>query len=195
MKRLVAMISLAALEACGLIPAEPVDPRFLRLLESKVPAMQVGLIEAKRSGTVLLEQRRGAHEIWLTPDGATITMEQGMLHGTRGFGQGLLASELSEPLALVRTGRAGASDRFHTYLDGDDRTITRTYRCIVRVRGPRDIQLSSGVARTRLLEEDCRSLNQEFENLYWIELPTGTIVQSRQWAGPFLGAISTRIVR
>ncbi len=195
MKQLIAIMSFVALAACDLGGPEEFNPRFVRLLKDGAPAMQFGVVETKRNGTILLEKRFGLHEIWLTPDGGTITTERGLLHSTRGFGEGLLASELNEPVELVLGGREGFSDRFHTYLDGDDKAVSRTYRCSVTDKGPRDIRLRSGVAKTRLMEEECRSLNQEFKNLYWVELRTKTIVQSRQWAGPFVGAISTRIVR
>ncbi|MEL7257828.1 MAG: YjbF family lipoprotein, partial [Pseudomonadota bacterium] len=133
-------------------------------------------------------------EYWLSPEGAQVILQDGMLHGLRGFGEGLLASELTEPLALVRGLRPGVSDRFHTFLDGNDRAVTRTYRCLIERIGPEEIALADIQVNTVLMVERCRSLDQSFENFYWVAPARSQIVLSRQWAGPFLGALSTRVV-
>ncbi|MGJ8543882.1 MAG: YjbF family lipoprotein [Sulfitobacter sp.] len=170
-------------------------PRFAALLQSGVPSLQVGFIDREASGALLLERRIGGLEYWLSPEGAQIILQDGMVHGTRGLGEGLVAAELSAPLALVRGMHAGQSDRFHTYLDGNDRTVTRTYRCVVAPGALAPVALAGGEVQTRLVLEHCRSLDQEFTNVYWVLPSAREIVQSRQWVGPFIGAISTRAVR
>jgi hypothetical protein len=121
-------------------------------------------------------------------------LEAGLLHSLNGFGEGLLASDVQRPLRHVREMRAGVSDRFHTYLDGNDRAVTRTYRCVFERRDVQDISLLDRTARARLMIERCRNLDQEFENLYWVDPRSGRVLLSRQWAGPYLGAVSTRVV-
>lgn len=170
-------------------------PRFIALLKAEAPALQLGFVRRQVGGNVLLERRDGPHEFWLTPDGAHIILQDGMLHGTRGLGEGLLAAELSEPLAHVRGLEPGYSDRFHTYLDGNDRAITRTYRCLFTRGKEGEVTLTSGVVQTVQMRENCRSLDQEFTNIYWVTPGSRRIVQSRQWAGPYIGALSTRVVR
>ena len=170
------------------------SPRFLALFRADAPALQVGFVDLETSGNVLLERQDGAFAYWISPEGAQITLQSGLLHSTRGFGEGLLASDLSQPLALVLGMQSGTSDRFHTYLDGEDRAVTRTYRCQIINDGAREIDLFGTPVDTRLMRESCRSLDQDFVNLYWVAPSRGTIVLSRQWAGPVVGAISTRIV-
>lgn len=169
-------------------------PRFAALAQTQAPALQIGFVERQEGGTLLLERRDGAFEYWLTPEGGQIILQNGMLHGTRGFGEGLLASELSEPLAHIRGLQGGYSDRFHTYLDGNDRAVARTYRCLFTRGETSDTALRSGAVRTVQMREDCRSLDQEFTNIYWVTPGARRIVQSRQWAGPYIGALSTRVV-
>jgi hypothetical protein len=36
---------------------------------------------------------------------------------------------------------------------------------------------------------DCRNLDQEFTNVYWVDTGRGKIVRSRQWTGDFAGEI------
>lgn len=169
-------------------------PRFTALAAAQAPALQIGFVERQEGGTLLLERREGAFDYWLTPEGAQLILQDGMLHGTRGFGEGLLASDLREPLAHVRNLQSGYSDRFHTYLDGNDRAVTRTYRCLFTRGKTGDIALRSGAVQTVQMRENCRSLDQEFTNIYWVTPEARRIVQSRQWAGPFIGALSTRVV-
>ncbi|WP_223427520.1 YjbF family lipoprotein [Tateyamaria pelophila] len=176
--------------------ADDVTPRFATLLraEPPSPALQVAIIDEQVNTTLLLESRSGNFETWLSSDGASLTFERGMLHSTRGTNTGLLASELSEPLALVLSGRQGTSDRFMTYLDGDDFAVTRTFRCTVEIEGSRTLTQGNQTISTRLMSEDCRSLGQSFRNLYWVATGSGRIVQSRQWASDVTGYISTRVV-
>lgn len=174
-------------------PAEA-SPRFIALLRANAPALQMAFVETQVSGGLLLAGRNGPYETWLSPDNASIVLERGMLHSMRGFGAGLMSSELSEPLDLVLNQREGVSDRLHTYLTGDDRTVTRTYRCLISDDGIRNLTIPDGTIQTRLMIEDCRSLDQEFRNFYWVEPRSGRILQARHWSGDELGAISTRVV-
>lgn len=170
------------------------NPRFEAQLRASAPSLQVGFAELETSANLLLERRDGDFEYWISFDGKHIVLQSGMLHGTRGFGEGLLASELSEPLALIGARRGGFADRFHTYLDGNDRAITRTYRCLIEVEGRRDVTLLDGTVSAVFMTESCRSLDQSFRNFYWISPASGEILQSRQWAGPEIGLVSTRVV-
>jgi len=167
-------------------------PRFIELLRADAPVLDVSFIEQDSRANLLLDRRDGAFEYWLTSDGAHLILQSGMLHGTRGLGEGLLASDIDDALRLVRSRQAGTVDRLHTYLDGNDRAVTRTYRCVIDVSGPATITLPSGPANVSLMTERCRSLDQVFTNFYWVVPKTGQIVQSRQWSGPELGAMSTR---
>jgi hypothetical protein len=171
------------------------SPRFLRLAEAEAPALQVAFIDTKLATILLLESHTNGIDTYLSPEGSALLFEQGMLAGTRGFGTGLLASDLSAPLALVLSGREGFPDRLMTYLDGNDRAVTRTFRCKVTVEGDRVLKIGNRHMSTRLVSEDCGSLNGTFRNLYWVDRNTQRIVQSRQWAGEYTGEISTRLVQ
>ena len=169
-------------------------PRFAAISASPRPILQVGLLDAGTAGNMLLEARNGAYEHYLSPNGANIVLRDGMLHSTLGFGEGLMATDVSEPLFAILRGQAATTDRIHTYLMGDDRTESRTYRCVLTNRGPQTLTFLGQSVATRLMSEDCRNAEQAFENLYWVDDTQSRIVQSRQWAGPRLGAISMRRV-
>lgn len=170
------------------------QPRFIDLLRDEKPALQVGFIEQDSNGTLLLEQHSDDFSLWLSPDGVQLILQDGILHSVRGLGEGLLASELSQPIVRVRENKPGWSDRFHTYLDGNDRAVSRTYRCLIEQDGFREVEVIGGRLKTRLMRENCRSLDQDFTNLYWVDVASREIILSRQWAGPIIGPISMRVV-
>jgi len=207
MRALATCLMLAVLSACGssseneavgffvsrFQAPEPFE-RFAIAANTGAPSLQVAFVETNVSTTLLLERENGPFQYWLSVDGTHVILEDGMLHGTRGIGEGLLASDLSEPLSRLKSLQEGPSTRFHTHLTGNDEAVTRTFEC--EIRRTREITLSvvGGEVPTILFREDCNSLDQEFENLYWVNPQTRQIVQSRQWVGPLVSDLSTRIV-
>ncbi len=184
----------AFLSGAGVQPKE-IEPRYIALLKAQAPALQIGFPDkAEGGGTLLLEDRDDAFEYWLSPEGAQVILQDGVLHGLRGFGAGLMASDLTEPLANLQALSPGVSDRFQTFLTGDDKTQTRTYRCVFEQAGTEKVDLQGATVEAFLMIERCRNLDQAFENYYWVEPSRRRIVLSRQWAGPGLGALSTRVV-
>jgi len=123
-------------------------------VQTGAPQLEVAYVRSKQSGAILLEHQRGDFDYWLSSDEVQLILQKGLIHGTRGIGEGLLAAELSQPLYHILNLKSGHSDRFHTYLNGND---------------------------------------QEFVNLYWVDPSQRRILQSRQWIGPIVGYISTRV--
>ncbi|MEP1201245.1 YjbF family lipoprotein [Tateyamaria sp.] len=209
MKRLAGVFVCLSAAACGTVVEDDstigttitsfkgaeISPRFAALTAANAPVLQIGFVRRGEGSSIRLERRDGDFEYWLSPDGAQIILQKGVLHGTRGLGEGLLAAELSEPIQHIKNLEPGFSDRFHTYLNGNDQAMTRTFRCNFEVGDAVDVEVVGGIVSTRQVLENCRSLDQEFDNIYWVDPSTREIVQSRQWAGPFTGAISTRIVK
>jgi hypothetical protein len=170
-------------------------PRFTPLLQSpQAYALQATLVDSGVQGGFLLESRRGTIESWLGNDGIGLTFDRGLLHGTRGLNAGLLASDVTDTAALVLSGRAGMADRIMTYLDGNDRAQIRAYRCEIKSQGPQALTLDNGPAPTRLMSEDCNSLDESFQNLYWVDTRSNLIVQSRQWTGAEYGQMDIRVI-
>ena len=207
MKRLFSM-AFCVLAACSTSDGEPtglqtaisvldrtddsVTPRFQALATTPRPIMQIGLIDAGTAGNMVLEARDGDFEHYLSPNAASMTFNRGMLHRMTGFGEALMATEVSGPLRLILSGQSGTADRIHSYLGGDDKIDFRTYRCVITSRGSDTVTLPNRSASATLMHESCRNTDHTFENLYWVEQGRGQIIQSRQWAGPNLGAVSTR---
>jgi len=174
-------------------PAGQFPPRFAALIANQsVPALVLTVEERNQVGRLLRESRINGVDTWLSSDIVALMLEDGFLQGTRGLGSELFAADVSQPKSLVLSARGGYSDRLHSNLTGNDQIETRAYRCLVESGGSAVISLEAGQVPTRIMTEDCKSLDQSFRNTYWIGTNSGVIVQSRQWAGEKLGYIKTQ---
>jgi len=167
--------------------------RFARLARAGAPVMQIG-VEAQETATVIRrETLRDGFATWISLDGASVTLKQGLLQGTRGFGGDMMSSDTRQSAAMIHAGRTGEVARFHSFITGENKVETRSYFCDISSRGARDIQIGTQQVTTSLIEEKCLNPEQRFTNLYWLDR-SGTIVQSRQWAGEFTQALALRVV-
>lgn len=170
-------------------------PRFQPLLAAKRgQALEVIIEKNGIRGGFLEESQRGNIESWLGNDGVSLTFDRGVLHGTRGVGAGLLSSDVSASARAVLAGRTGQVERIHTFLNGNDEAVSRAYSCRITNEGRESIQLDIGAVSTRRMSENCRNVDQEFTNVYWVDPGRGRIMQSRQWAGEVLGELSIKTV-
>ncbi|GGB26209.1 hypothetical protein GCM10011324_40000 [Allosediminivita pacifica] len=108
--------------------------------------------------------------LWLAPDGSGFTFDEGLLVATRGVGNDFMSSDLSQLRALLRSGRDGTAERFHSLLNGEGRIVLRSYVCSVTISG-------------LTAREDCAGLTENFINIYQISPGTGRVLSSRQKAG------------
>lgn len=176
----------------GACEAPQTDPTFEARMQSGAKAL---LISAEnRDGAIApfaAVATRDARTTWRSGDGVSITTKAGLLEATRGLGADMLASDTSETATRLRRNTPGTAKRFHTFLTGEDKALTRAFVCDVSSRGPRSIDVGRGSEPARLMAEDCTSLTDSFTNLYWIA-PSGDLLQSRQWAGPNTGPLAIR---
>lgn len=161
--------------APGLLPADPV-PRYQRLEQAGAPALTVTHAPTgRRAALRRVGQMADGTVLWLAPDGAGFSFLDGVLVATRGAGADLQGADVSELLALMRSGHSGTAERFHAYLDGTGGIALRSYVCTV----------TQGVGQVL---EDCAGLTGDFINSYQIAPGGGGVLASRQHPGPLSGA-------
>ncbi|MFK7837589.1 MAG: YjbF family lipoprotein [Sulfitobacter sp.] len=187
-------------QALGVLLDEPVGPqtdgvfpRFQPLLDAgRGPALDAQVVETGIRGGFLRESRRGNIETWLGTDGVSLIFDRGVLHGTRGIGAGMLASDVSASARAVLAGQSGEVQRIHTFLNGNSQAISRAYVCEISNEGSEAIVLDIGAVNARRMSERCRNLNQDFTNIYWVS--NGSIVKSQQWTGDAVGMLEMTTV-
>lgn len=158
------------------------------------PRLEAGFPSRGLSGVMLLEAERAGVQTWLSADGATLTLEQGLLTSTKGFGAGLAGSSLRQSAALVLAGKGGTATRFHSFLNGNDQIEQHAYECEVAVLGSETVFLRGRPVSARKLEERCYGVAESFTNTYWLRLGAPVILQSSQWTGSFLGNLFMKAV-
>ncbi len=169
--------------------------RYKRAAQRGAPQLKLALLEFEEGSLVVQDSTRDGVITWITPDGGTIKTREQIIVGMIGFGAGLLAADVDDTLAMIQTGNQGVADRFHTYLTGENKTVTRTYRCVIApIPGAQQIVLGTSAVETQLISEDCRSLDQHFQNFYWVMPGNRRIVQTSQWTGEFVGVVGTQVI-
>lgn len=133
--------------------------------------------------------QNGDKVTWISPDGIGLTFRNGILIATRGFGDDLMAADVSDLNRGLSAGRLTV--RVHDYLDGEDQIVRRTFQCDLAGGGADTIEIIERSYRTRIIEERCRTRGGSFTNRYWID-GTGRIVQSVQFVSAPVGFVVTQ---
>ena len=167
-------------------------PAYAALETSGGPQMQA-VTERLRSGDLLrLQSQRDGVQRWIGRYGPTFSMRDGMLVSSRGSGGDLMAADVMQSARLIHARQSGQAQRFHSYLDGANQIVTRSYICDVKDLRPYDLTLGSRVYPTRYLSETCYGQGDRFTNYYWVDSRDGVIRQSRQRVSAYTGLVAFR---
>lgn len=170
------------------------DARVAQLASSNSTVLQVAFFEISARGVLLLEGRRDGYETWVSGEGATLILNDGFVVGARGVGSGLMASDVSESRSAVYGRQNVDVLRFHSFLTENDEIETRSYKCAIENGDRQEITIVDRRVNALVMRESCRSLDQEFLNIYWLDPSGGKIIQSRQWLGGDVGVVVLREV-
>lgn len=173
------------------------SPVFLGALQTGAPQI-IAAIESRPEAIALFVNQTVSDAsgvgTWVGPDGSQLMFDQGVLVGSRGFGGDVLASDASQSRALVQSLGSGYATRLMTLIDGQDRAVTRAFKCSVTPGGPASVTIGTQQVAARTATENCRGDATSFRNFYWVVPGSGEIIQSSQWAGQVTGKISLRVV-
>ncbi|SFE72541.1 YjbF family lipoprotein [Roseivivax sediminis] len=153
-----------------LLPFLPIrsDPRYAALVRADAPTRAA--TEEATERTITLRRASTLPDgavLWLAPDGAGFTFRGGLLVATRGLGDDLMSTDVSDLAALMSAGEDGLAERFQSRLDGEGQTVLESYVCTVTVSGMR-------------VSEDCTGMTEDFVNTYRIVPESGAVLSSRQ---------------
>jgi hypothetical protein len=128
--------------------------------------------------------RQGDVTVWQTLDGTTLSFRGGSLIATRGLGDDLMSADVAGRLEMLRNARGAEESGYYphirSYLDGEDRTVFRSYKCR---HVPQAHTGADPDGALRRINELCVSPTDRFTNVYWLDR-SGTMVRSRQWISP-----------
>ncbi|MAM00302.1 MAG: hypothetical protein CL583_17825 [Alteromonadaceae bacterium] len=152
------------------------------LLATLPDAVIVATLTKRKVSSVLLGAGRNGDTVtYLTPDGISMALREGMLVGTRGLGFDLMNADVEEPLAALAGGADTGVVRLHRYLDGENATELRSFVCDYARNGA-------------TINETCHTPGITINNSYEMTRQ-GQIAASRQWIGPEVGYVEIQQVR
>ena len=163
------------------------------LAQSGAPALSIRVDKRAVNGVLFLRENNDGYQAFLSSDNSMIVLKDGGLAATRGLGWDLISSDVPAlRRALMHRTKGQPYQRRYHHLNGEDRVTETVVDCVLTDRGQRSIMVDEKPVRTMLHQEKCSNAQVSFQNLYWIGLIGGKIIQSRQWAGLGIGAIAMR---
>ena len=152
---------------------------------AKVPVLFVEL-ENGQNGTLTLYPGKGIGETWLGADGATITLENGIIKATRGMRRDVMGSKSSIP---SWSQIADTSEYFRqiSYLGGNNQTYSKRFACVMK----KHIKQTTVIIFEMPFDvqkyvETCISNTKKFKNIYFVDYKN-VVRRSKQYHGPALG--------
>ena len=173
-------------------PTRILDTRTIitrqKIDDAKIPVLFMEL-ENGQNGTLTLYPGQGVGETWLGADGATVTMERGILKATRGMRNDVMGGTSSMP-DWSKIDNTSSYGRQLAYLTGDNQIVSLTFSCKVTKKGAAVRQTLFDVPfKTQEFVETCVHQSKTFTNTYFVDR-NFTVRKSTQYHGPALGYIT-----
>jgi len=170
-------------DARNLLTREQIDA-------AKMPVLFVELASGQ-NGTLTPYPGQGIGQTWLGIDGATITMEQGVLKASRGMGDDLMGSSSSMPQWSKIKHNTKAYSRETRHINGDNKIFTNFFDCnIQKTKTNEIIKIWKVEFRVAKFEETCSHQGLEIKNTYYID-NREIVRRSQQYHGSTIGYIFT----
>lgn len=149
-------------------------------------------VNEDRASVFASVSRNGDLITWVSDEGVSLTLRDGLVIATRGLGNDLMGATSGQVYQGLVSG-SGRTVRIHDYLDGEDQIVRREYACELATLRSEVIEIYQRQHQTRLMSETCTGDAGSFRNLYWIDA-AGKIWQSRQWVSPRVGAVDIQVL-
>lgn len=120
----------------------------------------------------------GATTLWASEDGSQISLRDGLIVATRGFGMDLMSAEAP----AMQTVLSGASHRrVYHLLDGADQPLRLEMTCKAGTQPP-----EAADKGMRHVVESCSGAAGQIDNHFWVA-GGGHVAKSLQWVSPMVG--------
>lgn len=211
MKNLLKFVAFSALVACGPLAqgntaskmSAAVKSRFNQPDAASIPTYTFADLTASETPVILaavpslevadIFQKIGSNgnqETWISSIGMTITLENGIVVATRGFGEDIYAADTRGLSAALGRG-VGTYSRNIEHLDSSDEVIRMEFSCELEPVGQDQVTILDRSFGATKLQETCRSEDAAFANYYWVN-GSRDVVQSQQWLGKSVGHATTQ---
>ena len=119
------------IDAKNLLSREQIDA-------AAIPVLYVEL-KSGQNGTLTPYPGQGDGEVWLGADGATITLDQGILKASRGMGVDMMGASSSMPPWVKTKDNSITYNREVKYITGNNKISTNVLKCKIKKNDRQEI--------------------------------------------------------
>ena len=155
-----------------------------------IPVLYVEL-ESGQNGTLTPYPGQGIGQTWLGADGATITLEKGVLKASRGMGNDVMGATSTMPLWKKLNSGVETYSRTVKYLNGNNKIFTKNFKCkIHEVTEGEIIKIWSLDFDVSRYQEICNNNGFVTKNTYYVD-DREIVRRSKQYHSDTIGYIIT----
>ena len=171
------------LDARNILSREQID-------SAGIPILFVELASGQ-NGTLTPYPGRGVGQTWLGADGATITLERGIIMASRGMGDDIMGSStFIPPWSKINLNTSNYS-REISYLSGNNKITKRSFECKVQKINQKELIKIWGIKfNVAEFEETCIRHGVTITNNYYVD-DKEIVRKSSQYHGETIGHITT----
>ena len=176
-------------------PKQFIDSKLLltrnQIDEAKVPILFVEL-QSGQNGTLTPYPGKGNGQTWLGADGATITLDRGVLKASRGLGNDLMGSTSSKPPWSKIKNKKQTYSREFSHITGNNKISKQLFDCeVIKNNDPEIIKVWGIDFTVSKYKEYCEVHDLNFTNSYYLD-NNGIVRQSHQYHSQTHGYIFTQ---
>ena len=169
------------IEAKILITREQIDA-------ANIPVLFVELASGQ-NGTLTPYPGQGVGQTWLGADGATVTLDRGILKASRGMGDDLMGSSSAMPTWSKIKENTESYSREIYHITGDNKTARNVLSCnIEKISSEEQIEIWDINFTVTKFEEQCFNSSLSFKNIYHVDTK-GLVRRSLQYHSRTLGFV------
>ena len=171
-----------------------VDARTL-LSREKIDAANIPILfvelDSGQNGTLVLYPGQGIGQTWLGADGATITLDRGILKASRGMGDDLMGSSLNVPQWSKIDETTKTYPRKLSYITGNNKILNLSFECKIKKNNHQElIKVWDLEYSVRKFEENCIRGKINLKNKYYVD-EQSIVRKSLQYHSDTVGYILT----
>lgn len=155
------------------------------ILEVPGKYIRVNVSNQGRLDTGVEAGENATRTTWIDGSNLGVTFENGIIVATRGLPGDLIAAEVSETWAAIRSG-GGDAKRTHEFLTNLDGISTELLQCRIDFGGIEEVRRLGTSQDGRRFDEKCTGASFIFTNVYWLNRD-GDIIRSLQAISPQAG--------
>lgn len=157
--------------------------------EVNTPILFVEL-ESGQNGTLTPYPGKGVGQTWLAADGATVTLERGILKASRGMGNDLMGSSSLMPSLSEVNENIKIYSREISHITGNNKIYTRIFKCrIQKINKKEIIKVWDVDFFVTKFQEICDHNGFEIQNIFYLD-KKNIVRRSSQYHSDTVGYIT-----